>query len=182
MPKDCVRLRPLTEQDLEQMAEWDEDEEIKYYLGFHLEDKKLTYRQHCEELLKTPTNRLWAIEVTPGRFIGEVELSQITWRTREAELKICIGVPAYRGQGYGAAAVEAALAAAFLDLKLERVFLRVYHYNSRAIRCYLRCGFKKQAVLRNRWRFQGQNYDVYLMYIDRDMYEKRRWASQATGK
>ncbi|MDK2882329.1 MAG: hypothetical protein PWP58_665 [Bacillota bacterium] len=168
-----IRLRPLTPQDLEKMAAWDGDEEIRFLLGLHLEEGKSTYRKHCENLLGTADSRLWAIEVFPDRFIGEVELSQITWRTREAELKICIGNPTYRGRGYGTAAIEAVLALAFNEMKLTRVYLRVYHYNHRAIRCYLRCGFRKEAVLRNRKRFRGRNYDVYLMYIDREMYERR---------
>ncbi|HHY92179.1 MAG TPA: GNAT family N-acetyltransferase [Firmicutes bacterium] len=172
--KDCIRLRQLTEEDLARMAAWDEDEEIKYLLGLHLEEKECSYRQHCAGLLGTPTNRLWAIEVSPDRFIGEVELTQITWRTKEAELKICLGDPAARGQGFGTAAIGAVLAIAFDELRLNRVYLRVYHYNQRAIRCYLRCGFRKEAVLKNRRRFQGENYDVYLMYIDRDMYYQGR--------
>ncbi|HHV57586.1 MAG TPA: GNAT family N-acetyltransferase [Firmicutes bacterium] len=180
--KQYVRLRPLTQKDLEAMAAWDGDEEIRFLLGLHLEEKERTYRQHCETLLGTPANRLWAIEVTPDRFIGEVELSQITWRTKEAELKICIGDPGFRGQGLGGRAIEAVLAIAFNELKLKRVYLRVYHYNRRAIRCYLRCGFKKEAVLRNRRRFSGQNYDVYLMYIDRDTYTRKTGGQEMAGR
>jgi RimJ/RimL family protein N-acetyltransferase len=180
--KERIRLRPLTPQDLERMAAWDGDEEIRYLLGLHLEERKRTYCDHCAALLGTADSRLWAIEVFPGRFIGEVELSQISWRTREAELKICIGDPAYRGRGYGTAAIEAVLALAFNELKLARIYLRVYHYNQRAIRCYLRCGFRKEAVLRNRRRFQGRNYDVYLMYIDREMYERRLEEKKVAGK
>ncbi|MGI6604327.1 MAG: GNAT family N-acetyltransferase [bacterium] len=168
-----VRLRPLTKRDLDQMAGWEADEELNYLLGLHLEREQTAYWSHCEALMNTPGNRLWALETVEGKFIGEVELGQITWRTKEAELKICIGDPRYRGQGYGTAAVEAVLDKAFYELKLERVYLRVYNYNIRAVRCYLRNGFKKEAVLRNRRRFQGKNYDVYLMYIDRQTHDSK---------
>lgn len=171
--KEEVYLRPLVKGDLRHMAAWDQDAEIGYFFGFDTDDSSITYQERCAGLLGQPNNRLWAIETEEAGFIGEVELNQISWRTREAEVKICIGNPAYRGLGFGTQALKLALVAAFKELRLKRVYLRVYQYNTRALRCYIRCGFKKEAVLRNRYRYGGQNRDIYLMYIDHKMFKER---------
>ncbi|NLG86448.1 MAG: GNAT family N-acetyltransferase [Firmicutes bacterium] len=169
-----IQLRPLLESDLQHMATWNQDVEIGYFFGFYEEGSSTTYQDRCRDLLGQPNHRLWAIETNKAGFIGEVELTQISWRLKEAELKICIGNPAYRGLGFGTQALQMILEVAFTKLKLNRVYLRVYQYNNRAIRCYQRCGFKKQAVLRNRERFGGRNCDIYLMYIDRKMFAEKR--------
>ena len=88
-------------------------------------------------------------------------------RRKEAELHICIGERKYWGRGLGTEAVLAVLDMAFVDMGLKSIYLRVYRHNLRAIRCYEKCGFKKEAILRNRFRSEcGQGYDVFLMKID----------------
>ena len=89
-----IQLKPLLESDLQHMAAWDQDVEIGYFFGFDEDDSSITYRERCRALLGQPNHRLWAIETDKAGFIGEVELTQISWRMKEAELKICIGNPA----------------------------------------------------------------------------------------
>lgn len=161
-----IRLRPFTRDDLPRLQVWKEDEELAAYLGLKLPGEEVDYYQRCEKLLGQRTSRIFAIEDERGQFIGEVELNQITWRRKQAELHICIGERRYWGKGYGTEAVRAILNLAFEDMGLESVYLRVYRHNRRAIRCYEKCGFKKEAVLRNRFHSQGSRaYDVLLMSI-----------------
>lgn len=177
--KEEVYLRPLLKSDLQHMDVWDQDAEIGYFFGFYGDNSDITYGERCAALLGQPNHRLWAIETKQSGFIGEVELTQICWHTREAELKICIGNPACRGLGLGTRALKLVLAIAFKRLNLEKVYLKVYQYNTRALHCYLRCGFKKKAVLRNRYRFGGQNRDIYLMYIDCRTFNEKQSVSSA---
>lgn len=162
-----VTLKPLSKSHIKQMVAWGEDGETNHLLGVN---ETADYWVRCRTLLGQPNHRLWAIMVGQDRLIGEVKLTQISWRTREAELMVFIGNPNYRGKGFGSKVVKKVLAQAFVVLKLRRVYLRVYQYNARAVRCYLRCGFKKEGVLRNRYRFGGQNRDIYLMYIESHMF------------
>jgi RimJ/RimL family protein N-acetyltransferase len=171
-----IYLRPLLESDLQHMKDWDQDAEIGYFFGFDEDSSGLTYRERCLALMGQTNNRLWAIETKRYGFIGEVELTQISWRLREAELKICIGDPNCRGMGFGTQAIKLTLEIAFTNLRLNKIYLRVYQYNTRAIRCYLGIGFKKEAVLKNRHRFGGANRDIYLMYIDQSTFRKRHCA------
>ena len=57
---------------------------------------------------------------------------------------------------------------AFRELKLHRLYLDVFSFNSRAEHAYLKAGFKREGVLRDAIR-DGENYaDDILMSILED--------------
>lgn len=161
-----VILRTVRRDDLEMMQKWSEDGELIKYLG----DKLSRWRDADERygsLLRDRRRRVLAIETRDGILIGDIELMDITWRTGSAELKICIGERNYWNRGLGTAAVRALLEHAFTRLNLQRIHLRVYANNQRAIRCYEKCGFRKEGVLRAGFRrLEGQG-DLVLMSIER---------------
>ena len=164
--KSRVNLRAFTPEDLQKVKAWNDDEELATFLGLKLPGEEVDYYKRCQRLLGKRNSRILAIEDATGYFIGEVELNQIAWRRKEAELHICIGERKYWGRGLGTEAVLAVLDMAFVDMGLKSIYLRVYRHNLRAIRCYEKCGFKKEAILRNRFRSEcGQGYDVFLMKI-----------------
>jgi RimJ/RimL family protein N-acetyltransferase len=87
--------------------------------------------------------------VTDGALIGGVALADVSEDGR-AELVIAIGRADARGQGYGREAIRLIVEHALGRLGLREVFLRVQADNQRAIRCYLACGFVKEARLMRR--------------------------------
>lgn len=143
-----VRLRPLRPEDLEAIVRWNNDKEVERFMDGPQPQTMEECRQWYEESRTARNYRLFALESHDGHLLGEVELDHISWRRREAELRIRIGEKDYWGQGYGRAALIALLEMAFGDMDLVRVYLRVYHFNARAIRCYEHVGFRKQAFLR----------------------------------
>ena len=112
--------------------------------------------------------RLFALEDADGHLIGDLELDHICWRNGEAELRIRIGEKDYWNKGYGTDAVGALLELAFSTMGLRRIYLKVYRFNRRAIKCYEKCGLRKQGVL-HRNGSQGCDWkDIVLMAIGRD--------------
>jgi RimJ/RimL family protein N-acetyltransferase len=79
------------------------------------------------------------------------------------ELTIAIFDPEYRGVGIGSYAVRTLCDAAFKELGLERVELGVYPDNAAAIKCYERCGFSREAVLRRFIYHDGEWRDLLWM-------------------
>ena len=79
------------------------------------------------------------------------------------ELTIAIFDPAYRGAGVGTFAVRTLCDTAFGELGLSRVELGVYPDNAPAIRCYERCGFAHEALLRRFVYHDGAWRDLIWM-------------------
>lgn len=140
-------LRPLEEGDLDTLLKWDEDPEVHTWAG-----RKFESPEQCRSWLRRRSRNLnslaFAIVTREGRLVGDLELEQINWKARTAELRISIGDKTQWGKGLGSDAVMAALKFAADQLRLRSVYLRVAVQNLRAIRCYTKCGFRKRHVLR----------------------------------
>jgi RimJ/RimL family protein N-acetyltransferase len=96
--------------------------------------------------------------------IGHIELVRLDEAARSGHLaRVLIGDPAARGRGLGQAAVRAALAHAFGELRLERVTLNVFATNDAAIGAYERAGFVRERLLPRSFRFGDEQWDMWLM-------------------
>lgn len=142
-----VRLRPLAVADLSKMALWNKDAELQSYVDCDLpgnrDELEIWYRNNVPDRYY----RIYAMETLKGQLIGDLELDHICWIKREAELRIRIGEKGYWCQGIGAEALRLILEYVFTDLQFGRVYLRVYHFNKRAIRCYSKIGFRQIGKL-----------------------------------
>jgi RimJ/RimL family protein N-acetyltransferase len=106
------------------------------------------------------------------QLIGFIGLFGIQWNHGSAWVGIGLGERDYWGKGYGTDAMRLILRYAFRELNLYRLNLDVFAYNPRAIRSYEKAGFKiegrePKSVLRD-----GQRYDMILMGILREEWEK----------
>ena len=97
------------------------------------------------------------------RPIGTAGLMSIHHLHRTAEFGIGIGERDCWGRGYGTEATRLILDYAFNVLALHNVMLRVFSYNERAIRAYLRVGFREIGRRRQAQRIGSRVYDVVLM-------------------
>lgn len=105
---------------------------------------------------------------TPYReLIGELKLMNINWFLKEGELYISIQKKQYRNKGYGFDAISVFLDYLFLEKKFKKVYLRVYSKNIRAIKCYIKCGFKKIGILK---KTENRYKEIILMEINREDY------------
>jgi RimJ/RimL family protein N-acetyltransferase len=113
-------------------------------------------------LNREPGRMFFAIR-KEGVLVGAVQLIDIDPVHRSAELIIRIGEEGHRGQGLGADAVRTAVDFAWRDLNLQRVWLRVFAGNARAIKAYERAGFEAEGVMRRAAHIDGGWRDVIIM-------------------
>ena len=97
-----------------------------------------------------------------GAFAGEVKLHHHNAADASARLAIGIFRPDLRGCGVGRKAIALALQAAFGELGLHRVELRVLAKNARAIRCYEAAGFRHEGRMHEAARI-GPNFEDELL-------------------
>jgi RimJ/RimL family protein N-acetyltransferase len=68
-------------------------------------------------------------------------------------------------KGFGTEATKLFVAYGFETLNLNRIELRVYEYNARAIRVYEKVGFKHEGSLREDHYRQGRYWNTHVMSI-----------------
>ncbi|MFA5776454.1 MAG: GNAT family protein [Patescibacteria group bacterium] len=100
-----------------------------------------------------------------GKLIGDIGISCVDPKNKHAEIGLSIGDKSLWGKGYGTDAVKAVLAFCFEKLNLNKVYLDVWEENQRAIKCYLRCGFRNDGTLRQHVWKDGRYHNKIIMSI-----------------
>jgi len=171
-------LRPVEEDDYPKIVEWQNEPEVFFHMDygqpFTLDDIK------ASETTARLEGHPFIIEAD-GVAIGRIGLNQFRRRDRICSLYVFIGDAAYRGRGVGTDAIMTLLAYAFDRLDLHQVELWGLDGNDLAIRAYERCGFVKEATLRDRSFKDGRWFDRFFMSVQRPEFlaAQARWAEGA---
>ena len=114
----------------------------------------------------------FAIEtLSDRRFIGKCGFTKVNWRNRLAEMAILIGEKELHGKGFGADAVRTLCRFGFSEMNLRKIKAAVFDFNAPALRCYEKCGFKREGVLKQEMFRDGAYHDVILMALFRQAEE-----------
>ena len=105
----------------------------------------------------------FAMETLDGLLIGRCGFTRVDWKNRLAEIGIMIGIKEYRGKGFGSDALRLLIRIAFSEMNLHKLKLSVFDFNLQAVKCYEKCGFVREGVLKNElWR-EGAYHDVVVL-------------------
>lgn len=99
------------------------------------------------------------IFIPDDRLVGDIQLANIDWRNRTAELGLGIALVADRGQGYGREATRLLLTYGFDQLDLARVSVAVLEHNIAAIHGLMRGGFVAEGRDRQAVYVNGRRVD-----------------------
>ena len=164
-----VRLRAVEREDLPRFQRWLNDPEVTAGLMIYLPLSQMDEQNWFETMLKAPPEEHpLVIEVLQGETwipIGNCGIHDVDHRIRSGEIGIFIGEKSYWNQGIGTLVMRLFLKHCFDTLNLNRVFLRVYEDNLRAIRSYERAGFVHEGRMRQAMYKQGRYLDVLLMSV-----------------
>ncbi|MGB9639856.1 MAG: GNAT family N-acetyltransferase [Anaerolineales bacterium] len=173
-----IRLRALERSDLAFFVEWLNDPDVLEGLSIYLPISRYGEEQWFELTMKNPAEEHpLVIEVKNEEqwlVIGDISLRDINWRNRSAELGMMIGDKRYWDHGYGTEALNLFLQHCFETLNLERISLRVFENNLRAIHVYQKCGFTQEGILRKAEYHHGQYLAVIIMAILKSEWELRK--------
>ena len=126
-------------------------------------------RYHTREYLTAgssspdPRTYSWKVEYD-GHCIGSAGL-EVNPGQHYAEYSVGLFVAALRGRGLGREITRLVLAWAFDVLGVHRVELQVLASNTRAINCYLACGFRQEGVRREAELYPDGWKDFIMMGI-----------------
>jgi RimJ/RimL family protein N-acetyltransferase len=153
--------------DIPRMWEFAQDMEIGLVMGA---DGRPTPLAAMERLYEAKWSGVEADAVRWGiqahdLLIGGVELVDIDWCHRSAELQVWIGDRAWRRRGCGSDAMRLALGYAFRVLGLHRVSYLAPQPNPAAVACYKAAGFREEGQMRQAVYRDGVYHDVVVLGI-----------------
>jgi RimJ/RimL family protein N-acetyltransferase len=173
-----ISFRPATLDDVPTIYGFRLDDDVMYWASGGYGDALLTLPQLEEQVRgqrASDANRLFVIEVAEEsgpRVIGTVTFRGLDRISRRATIGMMIGEKRYWGKGYGTAVVRAFTRFLFTRYNLHRIDLDTFAENERAIRCYKKCGFVVEGVLRKAmWTVNGYR-DQVMMGLLREDWEK----------
>ena len=168
-----VVLRVMTENDTANVIKWRNSplvmENFIYRTPLTEEDHLDWYNNHVKS---GDVVQFIIVDTETNTDVGSVYLRDIDYFNKKCEYGIFIGEESYLGKGIGSKAAQLVLDYAFEELYLNRVFLRVFAKNIRAIKSYENAGFKYEGTFRDDVIIAGVPYDMVFMAILRDDWEK----------
>ena len=166
-----VTIRPITEADTDNIIRWRNAPSVVEHFIYRT---PLTAEAHLNWLHnRVETGDVAQFIIMDGETpVGSVYLRDIDRVNRKCEYGIFIGEDSCRGKGIGSAAARLALEYAFEELKMNRVFLRVFADNKQAVRSYEKAGFKYEGTFRDDVIIDGVPYDMVFMAILKSEWEK----------
>lgn len=164
-----IRFRAPERKDIPVFVDWFNDPEVRNGLMVFLPMSLANEEKWFENMLSRPQNEQpFVIEAKNGdnwNTIGNLGLMGIDPIARSTEFGIVIGNKDYWNKGYGTEAIQLLLKHCFETLNLNRVMLRVYQDNPRAIRCYEKVGLKHEGAWRQARYHEGNYHDILFMGI-----------------
>jgi RimJ/RimL family protein N-acetyltransferase len=144
-----IRLRDKDPSDAFDDYSWETDPELAELDA--APTLSMTYQQYLVDYtwdLRTPrtTSHQFAVDTLDGKHIGNCSYYNLDRSRGEVELGIMIGDRNYWNKGYGVEVIEALLEHVFQRLSVNRVHLKTLDWNSRAQKCFQKCGFKQCAL------------------------------------
>ncbi|RKD69711.1 RimJ/RimL family protein N-acetyltransferase [Sinobaca qinghaiensis] len=115
-----------------------------------------TYRTTAEE--PNASARIYtAVDKKSGSPVGHIALGSIDLKNRSARIGKVLIHERWRGRGAAEIMINETLDTAFQELRLHRVSLGVFDFNTPAIAVYEKAGFQKEGLLRD-IRKTGDSY------------------------
>ena len=166
-----IKLREKRLADAPDDYAWQTDPELAQLDAAPL--STLTFPQYLADYASelrypSPIRHRFAIETLDGEHIGNCTYHGIDETKSEAELGIMIGNRSYWDQGYGADAVATLVNHIFQQTKLNRIYLKTLDLNTRAQKCFTKCGFAPYGHLKK------DGYNFVLMELHREQWEKQQ--------
>jgi len=155
---EVIKLKTFKKSDFKQLMNWINSEEFLIQWSGNAFTFPLDEQQLEKYIESANTLAFKVVDEETSDVIGHISLGQIDNINKSARIgKVLVGNTKMRGRSIGKHMMKAVLHIAFDELKLHRVTLGVYDFNTSAISCYEKIGFVKEGLLRESKRV-GETY------------------------
>jgi RimJ/RimL family protein N-acetyltransferase len=165
---DGFRLRRATVADVDFMAALAAHDDVEPFMAAVSAREPDSLREEVERSAQEPEFYGRFIVEVDGERAGVLGFEVANRRSRIADLRGLMLLPAFRGRGLADEAARRLVRHLFLDLDYHRVELECYGFNERAIRHAERVGFIKEGVRRRAYWRHGRWADGVLFGLVRE--------------
>lgn len=166
-----ITIEKFERQDFDRLISWIDDEASLVQFAGPVFRFPLT-RDQLETYIAAPDRFAFRIiHTASGQHIGHAEISLLEGN-RAKLCRILIGDKKHRGQGLGQRITGLLAAYAFDRLGASAAELNVYDWNTAAIRCYQKTGFKIHDDQKSSLAVKGQRWISLHMSLDKRDWEK----------
>ena len=168
-----ISIRPINEDDTDKIIEWRNKPSISQYFIYRAPFTRETHLNWLHN--RVQKGEVFQFIIMLGdKPIGSAYLRDIDNKNKKGEYGIFIGEDNNCGKGFGTIATNLVIDYGFKELKLNRIFLRVFPYNIRAIKSYEKVGFKHEGLFREDVIIDGKSYDMKFMSILRRDWDTKK--------
>jgi RimJ/RimL family protein N-acetyltransferase len=161
IPGKRVNLWALEKADLVKNYTWANDPEIIKLTGINpIPRSSWEVEKWYDSVLSQNDTHVYAIKLSTGTYIGNVNIFNIDWISRNGEVGIFIGEKEYRNNGYASETMKLLLRHYFEDIGFHRIYARVLAYNKNAQKLFESCGFQKEGVEKEAFYTWERHWDV----------------------
>jgi diamine N-acetyltransferase len=177
-----IYLRPLEREDAAIFVPWVNDQEIIRNLVLYRPMNRDNEEEFIARASKEHNGIVLGIALKKDdRLIGNTALHAVHSKNRNAGFGIMIGDKTEWNRGYGTEATGLMVRYGFTTLNLNRIWLHVHEYNPRGRRAYEKVGFQVEGTLRKHSFRDGRYWDVVVMGLLREEWEKKHPAAGETA-
>lgn len=170
-----VKLRAYKEEDIEKAVEFINDEEVKKLLDSNIPFPMTKWQEEEWVRSRKANSDLtydFAIEdLKTGKYIGGCSINECDVKNRTCVIGIMIGDKEYWSKGYGSDSLKVLTKFIFEEVNMNKIKLKVFSFNNRAIACYKKVGFKEEGILKKELYRNGKYHDEILMAIFKSGFE-----------
>ncbi|RYY44792.1 MAG: N-acetyltransferase [Chitinophagaceae bacterium] len=170
-----IRLEHFEQKDFSQLIKWIDSEELLLNWAGSLFSFPLT-NSSMEWYLRGTNDRETSdafvyrvVEEETNEVVGHISLGGISRKNRSARIsRVLIGSGEHKGKGYCKQMIAAVIKIGFEELKLHRIALGVYDFNTSALKCYQSAGFKIEGTTRDVLLYKENWWSLVEMAILED--------------
>lgn len=167
-----VYLSPINSDDYLKYVEWLNDYDITKGINHYIDIISINGEKEYLEKLQNEKYNFAIVCMDNDELLGNISLMNVSNIDKTAELGIMIGNKKYHSCGYGSEAIILLLNYAFNHINLNNIMLKVYSFNTGAIKAYEKCGFKIFGIWKNSHYFEGEYVDEIFMNVLKDDFYK----------
>jgi RimJ/RimL family protein N-acetyltransferase len=162
-----TELHPFSRSDFRELISWVRTPDELFIWSattftFPLDESQL--EKHYREAQESNTRLTYtAVDLQTKEHIGHIELTRIDRENGKASIAYVLVDPDKRGQGYGKGIMQSILNECFQQMKMSKVDLFVFDFNTVAIHCYQKAGFKIEEVIGDKIKLNEKFVTLYLM-------------------